>query len=465
MARGFGSTLGVGTTDKIVAASYTSPTLFSYAGWVNRNADGTLSAGRIFSKDGSTTGEIAARRSASTVMTLSRKFSTTQGDWTVTGTSLDTAGRWNHLAIAYDGGATGNVPVVYVNGMAVSVATLVTPAGTVTSSAGVLNIGNVASSVREWDGILGDQAFWSGVLLSAAEVEALYNGANPRDIRGNYLQELISMTSLIPASLVKATQPITRGTKIRPDRLALVQGRAFPFGQATASGITGTASITEAGDTVSSTSTLAIAATLASSEAGDTVSSAATLALAASASITEAGDTVASTATLALAATAAITEAGDSLSSTAAASIAAVLAATEAGDASSATAALAIVANASITEAGDMLSATGVGVVTSTGTAAITEADDTAASVATLKIAGAAAITEAGDTTAAIATLAIKATLAANDNDDTLSATATMGTVAVASRSTGSRPSEGTSTLRLNLSGGPRPSAISRGSR
>lgn len=229
MARGFGSTLGSGTTDKIVAASYTSPTLFSYAGWVNRNADGTLSAGRIFSKDGSTTGEIAARRSASNVMTLSRKFSTTQGDWTVTGTSLDTAGRWNHLAIVYDGGATGNVPVVYVNGMAVSVATLVTPAGTVTSSAGVLNIGNSASSVREWDGILGDQAFWSGVLLSAAEVEALYNGANPRDIRGNYLQELISMTSLIPASLVKATQPITRGTKYRGDRLALNDNTRFPF--------------------------------------------------------------------------------------------------------------------------------------------------------------------------------------------------------------------------------------------
>lgn len=232
MARGFGSTLGSGTTDKIVAASYTSPTLFSYAGWVNRNADGTLSAGRIFSKDGSTTGEIAARRSASNVMTLSRKFSTTQGDWTVTGTSLDTAGRWNHLAIVYDGGATGNVPVVYVNGMAVSVATLVTPAGTVTSSAGVLNIGNIASSVREWDGILGDQAFWSGVLLSAAEVEALYNGANPRDIRGNYLQELISMTSLIPASLVKATQPITRGTKIRPDRLVIVPNVGDPFTQA-----------------------------------------------------------------------------------------------------------------------------------------------------------------------------------------------------------------------------------------
>lgn len=464
MARGFGSTLGAGTTDSVQIASFTMPSQVSV--WVRylKNGTGGSAFGRLFEKPGPSTKEITLAISTTTKMFIERDFSGANGVWEFDDPQANTVGLWADVFFTYDDSSTSNDPLVWVNGRSVTVTRSTAPTGTPVNTSGACYVGNRTDSTRVWDGIISKFAMWS-TTGGYPEAKSLLAGVDPRNIKPNTLIDFVDLSVPLVISQKYRTAPTVTGTKIRPDRIVTTQGRAFPFGQATASGITGTASITEAGDTVSSTSTLAIAATLASSEAGDTVSSAATLALAASASITEAGDTVASTATLALAATAAITEAGDSLSSTAAASIAAVLAATEAGDASSATAALAIVANASITEAGDTLSATGVGVVTSTGTAAITEADDTAASVATLKIAGAAAITEAGDTTAAIATLAIKATLAANDNDDTLSATATMGTVAVASRSTGSRPSEGTSTLRLNLSGGPRPSAISRGSR
>ena len=325
------------------------------------------------------------------------------------------------------------------NGGNASNSTSLTPSTLTKTSIGAYNNGGTISGNIAHE--LADVAVWSGT-LTADERAALANGVSPALIRPDILELYLPLVRG-GNDYMGGAFTVTAATVADHPRVYM-PARAFVVKTAASTGVTGTASITEAGDTVAAASTLAIAAALALTEASDTVSSAATLALAASGSITEAGDTVASAATLALAGTAAITEAGDT---------------------SSATGTLAIVANASITEAGDTLSATGVGVVTSTGAAVITEADDTAASVATLKIAGAAGISEAGDTSAATATLAIKATLAANDNNDTLSATATSGSVAVASRSTGSRPSDGTSTLRLNLSGGSRPSAISRGAR
>lgn len=101
--------------------------------------------------------------------------------------------------------------------------------------------------------------------------------------------------------------------------------------------IVGTASITEAGDTVTSAAKLALAATASITESGDTLAASAALAIAADADITEDDDTLDATGNFFTTGTADITEEDDTLS---------------------ATAALAIVAQADITEDDDTATAT-----------------------------------------------------------------------------------------------------------
>jgi hypothetical protein len=100
------------------------------------------------------------------------------------------------------------------------------------------------------------------------------------------------------------------------------------------------------------------------------------------ASITEASDTVASSAKIAIAATASITEAGDTLSSASALAIAAEADITEADDTVSATGVHVTIGSADITEEDDTLSATGV--LPIVGLADITEEDDTSTATATV---------------------------------------------------------------------------------
>lgn len=265
---------------------------------------------------------------------------------------------------------------------------------------------------------LANVAVWSGT-LTADERAALSSGVSPLLIRPDKLEIYLPLARG-GNDYMGAAFTVTNATVADHPRVYM-PARPQVFKTAAVSSITGTASITEAGDTVSAASALAIAG---------------------AASISEAGDTASSTSTLALAA---------------------ALASTEAADTSSATGALAIVGTAAITEAGDTVSASGVGVVSISGTASITEASDTASSAGTLALAAVASITEAGDTVSGVGALAIRGLVAANENSDTVSAVGTIGAVATASRLTGSRPTSGASTLRLNFSSGARPAAVSRG--
>lgn len=125
------------------------------------------------------------------------------------------------------------------------------------------------------------------------------------------------------------------------------------------SGISGSASITEANDTVASASVLALKAAANLTESGDTSSASGAVRITALASITEAGDTLtAAGATVSpITGAATLTEAGDTLVSAARVSLRAGASISETGDSLSAASALRIVAQASITEDSDTLSA------------------------------------------------------------------------------------------------------------
>lgn len=154
---------------------------------------------------------------------------------------------------------------------------------------------------------------------------------------------------------------------------------------ATAGGIAGTASITEAADTVTSSAKLAIKATASVTEAADTSTATGKLAIKATASITEGPDTVSSNGALDIKGTASVTEAADTLTATGVGTPAP------------------IVGTANITEDADTVSASGV--LPIYGVASVTEDDDTLASTGTVSaapaITGTASITEAPDTVTA----------------------------------------------------------------
>ena len=302
------------------------------------------------------------------------------------------------------------------NGGNGSISTSLTPGTLTKTSIGAQDNGGTIDSNIGHE--LANVAVWSGT-LTADERAALANGVSPLLIRPDILEIYLPLMRG-GDDYMGAAFTVTNATVADHPRVYM-PARPQVFKTAAVSSITGTASITEAGDTVSAASALAIAG---------------------AASISEAGDTASSTSTLALAA---------------------ALASTEAADTSSATGALAIVGTAAITEAGDTVSASGVGVVSISGTASITEASDTASSAGTLALAAVASITEAGDTVSGVGALAIRGLVAANENSDTVSAVGTIGAVATASRLTGSRPTSGASTLRLNFSSGARPAAVSRG--
>jgi hypothetical protein len=136
-------------------------------------------------------------------------------------------------------------------------------------------------------------------------------------------------------------------------------------------------------------------------EASDTVSSASRLALKAAASLTEASDSLSSAGNLPINGTLAKTEASDNLSSAGVLPIVATAAIGEAGDSLVSAARLALIAAAAITEADDSLSAFGCDPIEAD--LSVTEADDTLTADSWVRwpIAAALAVTEAGDVAAA----------------------------------------------------------------
>ncbi|MDX0921805.1 hypothetical protein GOE04_11560 [Sinorhizobium medicae] len=163
------------------------------------------------------------------------------------------------------------------------------------------------------------------------------------------------------------------------------EGDALVASGSVVSGIAGTLSVTEASDTVAATATIALRASLAASEGSDSVSTSAKINLAAAASLVESADTVSATGTIASASrsgSADITEAGDTLASAAVISLKASASVTEEGDTLSTIAGPVIVGSASLAEAGDTITARAVPLLVSSPqerTASVPAEDRTAA--------------------------------------------------------------------------------------
>ena len=137
-----------------------SLTQMSYEMLVDMTGLGGSSLGRIFQK-GSTNGYFLVFASSSTVLQINNGRNTTAGVWTFPFTE----NVWHHIVVTYDSSSTSNNPVVYVDGLKVTVTTSTAPVGTVASDNADFGIGNrVSDHARNWAGKISYVRAWSRIL-------------------------------------------------------------------------------------------------------------------------------------------------------------------------------------------------------------------------------------------------------------------------------------------------------------
>jgi hypothetical protein len=188
--------------------------------------------------------------------------------------------------------------------------------------------------------------------------------------------------------------------------------------------ITGTASVTEAADTLTGAGAVAATGTTNATEAADTLSATGTVTSTATgtASITEAADTLVGAGTVSVTGTAVLTEAADTITAAGVVAVTGTASVTEAADTLTGAGAVAATGTTNATEAADTLSAAGTVASVSTGTANLTEAADTLVGVGAVAVTGALTKTEAADTSSATGTVLITGSLTATEAPNTTTA-------------------------------------------
>ncbi len=215
MARGFGTTLGVATSD-IITSSLTGPTgAFSMHAWIFFRAAGGGSGGRIFDASNNNAGGYHVSNNGPSGYLFTTLFSGSVGQWN-TGTTA-TVSVWEPFGLKYDTGSTVNDPTVYQNNVKKTVGSGLTrttgPTGT-QNAPGLVCVGNRQTAVdRNWDGESAEFAFWN-VLLDDAEFAALGAGYSPLLIRPASLLEYVPLVRNIVSA--RRAVPTNTGTAVQP---------------------------------------------------------------------------------------------------------------------------------------------------------------------------------------------------------------------------------------------------------
>lgn len=105
-------------------------------------------------------------------------FTGTDGQWHAD--DALTINTWHHIVITYDADSTSNNPLVYIDGVSLSVTTVATPTGTREDDVNAdVVIGNADNDIRAWDGRIGLVALHNRI-LTAAEVQQNFNALRGR---------------------------------------------------------------------------------------------------------------------------------------------------------------------------------------------------------------------------------------------------------------------------------------------
>ncbi len=131
--------------------------------WI-RTASGTAAQnGRILDKGVVDSGGYAFFVQTANELVFEADFDSTNGKWSSTATVL-TDGTWHHVAVTYDGSSVANDPIMYVDGVSVSVTEDTTPVGSYVSDVGnSLLIGNSSPGSAHFVGDIDEVRLWSDI--------------------------------------------------------------------------------------------------------------------------------------------------------------------------------------------------------------------------------------------------------------------------------------------------------------
>ena len=225
MARGFGATLGVSTTDRLISVNTTNPVSETLSAWVYRNGSGGDTFGAVLESSDQRT--IWGHDGSTTTMRYYRTWSSAPfaGWWTC---PLPSSGAWHHLVVTYNGSSTTNDPVMYVDDVSQTVTEVLTPAGTVATDTSAWCFGNRAADQSKcWDGLLADVAGWSR-MLTRNEIHELAAGRNPRTITTNLLEAITMPGTTTPLSIISG--PTVTGTLGTNNDPPLIHSIPSPIG-------------------------------------------------------------------------------------------------------------------------------------------------------------------------------------------------------------------------------------------
>lgn len=186
-ARGFGSTVGVAASDHIgdgYSTAFSTTMSLSSFFWLNGAGGGT--GGRIFN-EGTTSTSTPFLVATTGTWTFVYGFSTTNGIWTIVAPAT---GAWHNIVVTYDATATANNPVIYLDGVLVTVTRVTPPIGTASPTTGGITLGNrnnASTFDRNLDGYLADFGYWNAI-LTASEAKAIGQGASLLNVRPASLQ-------------------------------------------------------------------------------------------------------------------------------------------------------------------------------------------------------------------------------------------------------------------------------------
>ncbi len=119
--------------------------------WVNPRSDGQNDFGRIFDK-GLWSLYVRSEAAGKIKLVFAKNFSGNAPNWETTATEV-TLNTWSKITVTYNSSATINNPIIYVNGVSVSLTESLVPSGTRSTDVGSnLVLGNWAATTRAFDG-------------------------------------------------------------------------------------------------------------------------------------------------------------------------------------------------------------------------------------------------------------------------------------------------------------------------
>ena len=226
MARGFGATLGVGTTDRIDTAGVSLGSTYTWACSVNRNGNGGAGFGSVFQHGSVGPGNAIFTNGGLGTYELAVRFSVTSGIWRWT---RPATGSFARIMAIVDATSTGNTPAVYMNGVLQTLTLATAPVGVAAPLVStIIRIGNNAALTVNWDGLLAEFAAWPR-RLTADDAKAYGIGRySPLLIPGGFPLAYVPM--LRENRDYFGTDPTITGTQVQPHDRVIYPAGAMAMG-------------------------------------------------------------------------------------------------------------------------------------------------------------------------------------------------------------------------------------------